>query len=58
MPLDTSINDVVSLSVHFFNVFDCSIGAYSPPRLRKKNSLYLEITNRPSTYAKALCENG
>lgn len=27
MPLDTSINDVVSLLVHFFNVFDCSIGA-------------------------------
>ena len=31
---------------------------YCPPCLRKKNSLYLEITNRPSTYAKVLCEHG
>ena len=58
MPLDTSINDVVSLSVHFFNVFDCSIGALLSAMFKKKNSLYLEITNRPSTYAKVLCEHG
>lgn len=58
MPLDTSINDMVSLSVHFFNVFDCSIGALLSAMFKKKNPLYLEITNRPSTYAKVLCEHG